>query len=68
MPPRPARLFRGGELQEDVFQAQADGAQFVQVPAGVDHGAREVGADVAALQALDFEGQAAVLGPSSSRG
>ena len=46
---------RGGELEEDVFQAQADGAQLAQVPAGVDHGAGEVGADVAALQALDFE-------------
>ena len=48
-------LFGGGELQEDVFQAEADGAQFIQIPAGVDDGARQVGADVAALEALDFE-------------
>ncbi len=51
-----------GQLQEDIFQAQADAAQLIQIPAGVDHGARQVGANLAALQALDFKAQAAVLG------
>ena len=52
----------GGELQEDIFQAQADGAEFGEIPAGVDHAAGQFGADVAALQAFDFEGNAAVPG------
>ena len=55
-------LFAGRELEEDIFQAQADGAEFAEIPAGVDHAAGEFGAYVAALQALDFEGEAAVLG------
>ena len=55
-------LFGAGQLQEDIFQAEPDGAQLVQIPAGIDHGAGQVGANVAALQALHLEGQAAVLG------
>ena len=55
-------LFAGGELEEDIFQAQADGAEFAEIPTGVDHAAGEFGAYVAALQTLDFEGEAAVLG------
>ena len=30
--------------QEDLFQAQADGVQLTQIPAGVDHGAGQFGA------------------------
>ena len=44
-----------GQLQEDLFQTHADRAQLIQVPAGLDHGARQLGADFAALQAFDGE-------------
>ena len=30
------RLFGAGELQEDIFQAKSDRAEFVKIPAGVD--------------------------------
>ena len=48
-------LLRSSQLQEDFFQAERHRAQFVQIPSGIDHGARHIAADRAALQAFDFE-------------
>src|SRR5450755_940713 len=59
---RQVLLFAASQLQEDILKAEADGMEFVQVPAGMDHGAGQVGANLAALQAFDFEGEAAGLG------
>ena len=49
------RRFVTGELQEDLFQAHGGGAKFVEVPAGFDHGARQIAADEAVFPAFDFE-------------
>src|SRR5579862_517966 len=51
----------GGQLQEDLFQTQTYGVQFIQLPATLDDGARQLGANVAAGQTLYREERAAFL-------
>jgi hypothetical protein len=49
-------------LQEDVFEREAERAEFIESPSGLDHGAGDIAAHVLALHAFDFETVDALLG------
>ena len=56
----PGVLRRRRELEEDLFQAQADGVQLIQIPSVFDDGSRQFGPDVPAFQAFDSVEQQAI--------
>ena len=45
-------------MEEDLFQAPCGRTQFIEIPAGCDHGARQVAAHQLSLLALHFKDQA----------
>src|SRR5271170_8050662 len=47
-----------GELEEDLFQASCGRTKFIEIPAGSDHGTRQVSALQLSLLALHFKDQA----------
>src|SRR5271154_3621895 len=47
-----------GELEEDFFQASCGWAKLIQIPAGTDHGTRQVSSHQLSLLALHFKDQA----------
>src|ERR1700733_8813428 len=53
-----SRRLAAGELEEDLFQASCGRTKFIEIPAGSDHGTRQVSAHQLSLLALHFKDQA----------
>src|ERR1700678_1877538 len=57
-----SRRLAAGELEEDFFQASCGRTKFIEVPAGTDHGTRQVSSHQLPLLALHFKDQALLFG------
>src|ERR1700678_4513813 len=53
-----SRRLAPGELEEDLFQASCSRTKLIQIPAGTDHGPRQVSSHQLSLLALHFKDQA----------